>query len=104
MIFSTGAGADHTLWSLVDLETGPRNCARCSRVTPALRSGFVEVECRPISADETAFDVRYELTALTPSGEQSLAVYEPAPFKAMIDEWDALIVARRPSLAKAVVR
>lgn len=104
MVFSTGTGDDHTLWSLVDFETGPRYYARYSRVTPALRSGYVEVECTPMSERETFVEVRYQLTALTAAGEQSLSAYEPAPFQAMIEEWGALIEARRPFLADAVVR
>jgi hypothetical protein len=103
MIFSTGSGEDLTLWSLVDYEDGEYHRARYMRVTPALRSGYVEVTCAALSPQTTKVEVSYELTALTPDGERSLQAYEPAPFVAMIEEWARLIEARLPVLAAAEI-
>ena len=104
MIFSTGSGEDLTLWSLVDYEDADCHRARYMRVTPALRSGYVEVACAALSPETTQVEVRYEMTALTPAGEGSLKAYEPEPFAAMIDEWARLIEARLPVLAAANIR
>lgn len=104
MIFSTGGGDDLTLWSLVDYDDTQRHHARYMRVTPALRSGYVEVDCTALGPQLTQVAVRYELTALSPAGERSLAAYEPAAFAAMIDEWAMLIAARLPELAVATIR
>ena len=101
MIFVTGEGDEYTVWSLVDFERGERHYARYARVTPALRSGFVEVCCRAITPQTTRVDVSYELTALTPAGEASLQAYEAEPFVQMIQEWQRLIDARLPELAVA---
>lgn len=104
MVFSTGSGDELTVWSLVDYESGERHRARYTRVTPALRSGTVEVRCRALAPQRTEVDVRYELTALTPAGENSLQAYEPAPFAEMIEGWRAMIGARLPALATASIR
>jgi hypothetical protein len=105
MVFATGAGEEHTLWSLVDFERGPaRYRARYSRVTPALRSGLVEVVCEPLAEAATRVQVSYEMTALTPAGEASLQAYEPEPFARMIEGWRAQIEARLPALAQARIR
>ena len=104
MVFSTGTGDDHTLWSLVDFERGPRHYARYARVTPALRSGFVEIRCEALTPQSTRVVVRYEMTALTPAGEASLQAYEPEPFAAMLKQWQRMIEARLPTLAVADIR
>ena len=104
MVFTTGTGPDHTLWALVDFERGPRHYARYSRVTPALRSGFVEVSCEALAPQSSRVDVRYEMTALTPAGEASLQAYEAEPFSAMLEQWQRMIEARLPALAVADIR
>lgn len=105
MIFSTGAGEELTFWSLVDFERGPnRYFARYMRVTPALRSGFVEVECSAASAGSTRVQVSYEMTALTEAGQASLRAYAPENFPRMIEEWRSLIEAKLPALAGEQIR
>lgn len=105
MIFSTGSGEELTFWSLVDFERGPdRHFARYMRVTPALRSGFVEVECSEASAGSTRVQVSYEMTALTSAGRESLQAYAPENFARMIEAWRSLIEAKLPGLADARIR
>lgn len=105
MIFSTGNGEELTFWSLVDFERGEnRYFARYMRVTPALRSGFVEVECSEASAGSTRVQVAYEMTALTEAGRETLRAYAPENFERMIEEWRSLIEARLPALAAAQIR
>jgi len=108
MVFATGTDDDCTLWLLVDFERGvhphERHYARYARVTPALRSGFVEVRCEALTPRSTRVDVRYAMTALTPAGEASLQAYEPEPFAAMLAQWQRMIEARLPALAAADIR
>lgn len=105
MVFSTGAGEELTFWSLVDFDQGPdRHYTRYVRVTPALRSGFVEILCTPLGSDATRVKVSYELTALTAPGQASLQAYEPENFARMIESWRSQIEAKLPALASARIR
>jgi|EndMetStandDraft_7_1072992.scaffolds.fasta_scaffold101113_2 hypothetical protein len=103
MVFTTGSGDDFTVWSLVDFDTVGHH-ARYTRVTPASRSGFVEVRCVALDARSTAVTVTYTLTALTPSGEKLLAALDEAAFTAMIEGWRTSIEARLPQLLLASIR
>lgn len=105
MIFSTGDGDELTFWSLVDFERGPdRHYARYARVTPALRSGFVEVQCREEGAAATRVRVSYEMTALNSRGLGSLQAYEPASFVRMIEGWRSVLESKLPALRSAPIR
>jgi hypothetical protein len=103
MVFTTGADAQYTIWQLADFDRAARR-SRYVRTTPALRTGFVDVQCTPVADGHTDVRVEYDLTALTPEGEASLAAYDGAAFTAMIDEWAALIAARLPDLLRAAIR
>ena len=105
MIFSTGSGDERTFWSLVDFDQGTnRHFARYARVTPALRSGFVEILCTEVDERATRVDVSYELTALTSAGRISLQAYEPERFARMIEGWRSLIESKLSALASARIR
>ncbi len=103
LVFTTGSGEDYTIWNLVDYDTS-RHYARYARVTPALRSGTVEVQCRAVDATSTDVVVTYTLTALTSKGSESLASFEGPAFVEMIEEWKQAIEARLPSLLSASIR
>lgn len=91
MVFTTGAGDELTIWSLVDYD--PRALrSRYARVTPASRFGFVEVACDPEAAG-TRVTVAYAFTALTPAGEAFLEGFGEDAFRAMIEGWKDLIEA-----------
>ena len=103
MVFTTGAGEDFTIWTLVDFDT--QACySRYARVTPALRAGFVEVRCSAVNDQTTLVDVSYTLTALTPAGERSLEAFEGAAFVAMIEGWQEAVQAQLPKLLAADIR
>jgi hypothetical protein len=105
MIFSTGSGDELTFWSLVDFDRGPeRHFARYARVTPALRSGFVEIHCHQQSPMSTLVRVSYEMTALSAAGEISLQAYEPEAFAAMIEQWRCCIEEKLSLLATSRIR
>jgi hypothetical protein len=103
MVFTTGLGNDFTVWTLIDFDR-ERGYSRYARVTPALRTGFVEVICTPVSAEETQVRVSYTLTALTPAGAASLEAYEGQAYVTMIEGWRQLIEARLPALRTAALR
>lgn len=104
MVFSTGSGDEATWWTLVDYRTEAPRLARYVRVTPASRSGIVEVRCTPLSPMSTEVEVGYEMTAVTPQGEAALAAYEGEAFVGMIEQWRSLIEAHLPALATASIR
>jgi hypothetical protein len=103
MVFTTGRGAELTVWTLVDFDR-TRHYTRFSRVTPALRAGTVEVHCRAARARQTRVSVSYRLTALTAAGEASLAAYAPSAFTQMLESWRERIEQRLPQLHAATIR
>jgi hypothetical protein len=103
MVFSTGDGDNCTLWTLVDFDREQHH-VRYARVTPALRSGLVEVRCRATGADSTDVQVGYTLTGLNPAGDASLDPFEPPHYAAMIDGWREAIEAHLPTLLVADIR
>jgi hypothetical protein len=103
MVFTTGTGDDHTIWTVVDFDT-ERHVARYARVTPATRCGMVEIRCTPMGDRSTRVTVTYTLTALTVAGEKVLEAFEGPAFVAMIEQWKTLIDARLPQLLNASIR
>lgn len=103
MVFTTGESDDFTIWNLVDFDTS-RYFSLYARVTPALRTGTVEVQCRAVDPDTTDVDVTYKLTALTPLGELSLRAFEAGAFAEMIDGWKSAIDERLHAMLVAAIR
>jgi hypothetical protein len=92
MVFTTGEGADLTLWSVADYDP-ERHAARYVRVTPASRFGYVEVLCDGIGATWTRVRVAYTYTALTDAGNAFIDQFTEESYRAMIEEWRGLIGA-----------
>jgi hypothetical protein len=103
MVFTTGEGDEHTIWTLVDFDRDGQR-SRYVRCTPATRTGLVEVVCRAVDASRTEVSVSYTLTALSEHGREALAAYEGERFAAMIDGWARQIAARRELLLAADIR
>ncbi|MBS0446707.1 MAG: SRPBCC family protein [Proteobacteria bacterium] len=103
MVFTTGAGAELTIWMLVDFDP-VRHRSRYARCTLGSRTGFVEVQCAARDAGTTEVRVAYTLTALSADGEAALAAFEGERYAAMIDGWARELAARREVLAQAVLR
>jgi hypothetical protein len=103
MVFTTGSGADFTLWSLADFDTHA-HYARYVRVTPASRTGFVEVRCTALGVALTRVEVTYVLTALNTEGERVLEGFRGLAFAATIEEWKRAIDARLPMLLESRIR
>lgn len=103
LVFTTGSGEDYTIWNLVDYDT-KAYYARYARVTPALRTGTVEVQCTAVDDSHTDVAVTYTLTALTSKGSESLASFEGPAFVAMIEEWKQAIDTQLVSLLLSHIR
>lgn len=103
MVFTTGTGADFTIWTLTDFNPATHT-SRYVRTTPALRNGTVEIQCVAVNRGTTSVTVTYTLTALTVAGEQSLAAFEGPAFARMIDGWRDAIQARLPALLAADIK
>lgn len=103
MVFTTGAGDDYTIWTLVDFDIDA-HYSRYLRVTPSSRCVVVEVSSVAEGDEATRVTVTYTLTALSPSGRAALAAFETVPYAAMIDDWAARIRVRLPRLLEAQVR
>lgn len=103
MVFTTGQGEEHTLWTLVDFDRVAHR-SRYVRCTPASRTGMVEVRCAAVDASRTRVSVSYTLTALNEAGVVALQAFEGQRFAAMIDGWAAAIARHRTRLMEAVIR
>lgn len=103
MVFTTGQGDAYTIWTLVDFDP-QAHYSRYARVTPALRSGWVEVKCSAVNEQLTDVQVSYTLTGLNAAGDESLESFEGAAFAAMIDGWQLAIDQLLPSLLAATIR
>lgn len=103
MVFTTGEGADHTIWLMADFDRAQHR-SRYLRCTPGSRTGTVEVWCRALEGVRTEVEVTYALTALSDAGAEFLQAFEGARFSEMIDGWTAEIAARRDALLAATIR
>jgi len=103
MVFTTGESDDFTIWTLLDFDT-THHCSRYARVTPALRTGTVDIRCEAVDPHTTDVQVTYKMTALTRKGEESLGGFEGESFAEMIDGWKQSIDQRLKVLLDAVIR
>ncbi len=83
--FRTSHGAEETWWLVVDVDRGAGR-VRYVRHTPGSRIGTVEVRCAPRAGGGTAARVTYDLTALSPAGQERLAEMESG-YAEMLASW-----------------
>src|SRR6476659_8277130 len=93
LVFTTGAGAEHTIWTVVRLD--PPNLVEYVRTTPGSRTGTVLVQCSALGRGRTHVTVVYSLTSLSAEGEKVLRSLDEAAFRRFIESWEA-------SIAKAI--
>jgi hypothetical protein len=103
MVFTTGEGADHTIWLMADFDRAQHR-SRYLRCTPGSRTGTVEVRCRALDFARTEVDVTYVLTALSDAGADVLRAFEGRRFADRIDGWAGEIAAHRDTLLTANIR
>jgi hypothetical protein len=90
MVFTTGHGGEHTLWTLIRHE--PVNgLVEYVRTTPGSRTGTVLVQCSALDAKRTRVTVVYTLTALSAAGNEVLREMDEARFSAYIESWEQAI-------------
>ena len=90
-VFVTSHGDESTVWVVVDFDLNGHR-ARYARITPGSRAGTVEVRLHPNESGGSTVTVKYELTALSASGNHVLTVFD-AEYSDMLKEWEALIRA-----------
>lgn len=89
-VFKTGHDDEHTIWVVVDFDT--KTCrARYARITPASRAGTVEVNLVPNAESGSTVNVKYQLCALTPDGNEHLAGFDENAYSEMLAEWKTLL-------------
>ena len=89
-VFVTTHKQDVTIWLVVDYDPDSLH-ARYARVTPTSRAGTVEVFARSDGEGGAEVDVTYELTALSETGNQTLADFDGPGFSRMMTEWEDAI-------------
>lgn len=90
--FRTAHGGEETLWLVLCLEPAAGR-ARYARTTPGNRHGTVTIAAHAVDAGTTRVGVEYDLTALTPAGNATLAALTDEAFTAMIAEWERRVGA-----------
>lgn len=98
MVFTTGEGADHTIWTMVRHE--PPQLVEYVRTTPASRTGTVLVQLAAEGAARTRVTVTYTLTSLNDEGGRVLAEMDDAKFRGFIESWEQMIAAAISRRAK----
>jgi hypothetical protein len=90
MVFTTHAHtlAASTVWVMVDHEP---TRVRYTRVTPEVQAGTVTVAVVGSAEHSTTVEVTYDLTALSPSGEDALDRFAQG-YDAEIRDWQTAIV------------
>jgi len=95
LVFTTGGGAEHTIWTVVRLD--PPQLVEYIRTTPGSRTGTVLVQCTALGEARTRVTVVYSLTSLTSAGEKTLRELDEGAFRRFIESWEEAI-------AKAIAR
>ena len=90
MVFTTGHGDEHTIWTLVRYQP-QEGLVEYVRDTPGSRTGIVRVHCRAIDPQSTRVEVTYTLTALSESGNAHLRKFDEARYRAYVESWPAEI-------------
>lgn len=89
-VFRTRHGGEETLWIVLDhdLEEGT---ASYSRLTPGSRLGTVTVSVDGIDERSSWVEICYEMTGLSPAGNEALRALDAKAFRAMLDDWQQRI-------------
>ena len=91
MVFTTGHGGEETLWTMTRHEP-EGGVVEYLRVTPGSRMGSVRVQCAPAEGG-TRVTVTYALTALTPTGNETLRALDVPAYESFIGSWRTAILS-----------
>lgn len=90
LVFTTGEGEEHTIWTVLRHEP-EFGLVEYMRTTPGSRTGTVLVQCSPLGDARTRVMVAYSLTALSESGNLVLRGLTDLAFREYIESWEAAI-------------
>jgi hypothetical protein len=88
-VFTTGHGAHHATWVMVDHRP---DSVRYARIVHGMTAGTIAVDVLDACADVTRVRVTYDLTALSPAGESWLEAFD-AHYQTEIAAWSNQIAA-----------
>ncbi len=91
-VFTTEHGGEHTIWTVAERDPAAFRMAYV-RLTPGSRLAWVRVEGEALREGGTAVRVTYEVTALTPAGERTIAAMTPEQFTVEMAQWQEAIRA-----------
>ena len=90
LIFTTGHGGEHTVWTMARHEPAQGEVDYV-RLTPGSRIGWVKVRCRESGPARTAVRVTYELTGLSEAGNEMLRKLDEGAFRDFLASWGVSI-------------
>ena len=90
MVFTTGEGADHTIWIVLGLAPSA-GAVEYARITPGARLAIVRVQCSQIDPSRTRVTVSYEFTGLSEAGNAYVRSMDEASYRAFIESWGETI-------------
>ena len=88
-VFLTDHGGEYTIWTVIEADRAAGRLLY-SRVSPGRRAGTVAVRLDP-EGDGSRVTVAYDMTALGPEGEATIATMDSAGFAEMMRQWHRLI-------------
>jgi len=90
MVFTTGEGAEHTIW-IVNAYAPTAGAIEYARITPGARIAIVRVQCSPMEVGSVRVTVSYEYTGLSEAGNAYVRSMDEAAYRAFIDSWGEAI-------------
>ena len=90
MVFTTGEGADHTLWIVLG-HAPSAGTVEYARITPGARLAIVRVQCAAVDEERARVTVSYEFTGLSEAGNEYVRSMNEDAFRAFIDSWGEAI-------------
>lgn len=97
-VFVTRNHGPTSYWLVCDFDRDAGH-ARYARVTPESDSGTVDVQVTPNNDGGSTINVTYQLTGLTPAGNDRLATSYSAPrYATMLQNWQGMIRDSRATI------
>jgi len=97
-VFITTNHGPSTYWQVCDFDRDAGH-ARYVRVTPESDTGMVDVRVSSNNTGGSTINVTYQLTGLTPSGNDKLSTAYSAPdYAAMLQNWQRMIRDSRATI------
>jgi hypothetical protein len=90
MVFTTGEGADHTIWIVLG-HAPAAGAVEYARITPGARLAIVRVQCSPVDERQARVTVSYEYTGLSEAGNDYVRSMDEDAYRAFIDSWGEAI-------------